>query len=121
LQNAKFTKKADVFAAGIIFLELITLSSPKTLYNDLWPRVLQMALPPAMKKILSMSLAAEPESRTGSFNELLSILRSDEGKVIGELRNDADLAMDVSTIVEILHMPSSPVADERSWSVILKD
>jgi hypothetical protein len=101
LEHAKFTKKADVFAAGIIFLELIALSSPNTLYKDLWPSVLQMALPPAMKKILNMSLAAEPESRTGSFDELLSILRSDEGKVIGELRNDADLSIDVSTRVEI--------------------
>jgi hypothetical protein len=57
LPHAKFTKKADVFAAGIIFLELISLSSPRTLFKVLWPRILEIPLPSAFKEILRKSLA----------------------------------------------------------------
>jgi serine/threonine protein kinase len=96
LEHAKFTKKADVFAAGIIFLELIALASPSTLYEVLWPRVLNIPLPPALKEILSKSLAEAPRKRTGSFAELLLILRSNEEQVVGELINDADFSIDVS-------------------------
>jgi hypothetical protein len=35
LRHAIFTKKADVFAAGVLFLELITLCSPGRLYEIL--------------------------------------------------------------------------------------
>jgi serine/threonine protein kinase len=96
LPHAKFTKKADVFAAGIIFLELIALASPSTLYEVLWPRILEIPLPPALKDILRKSLAEDPQKRTGSFNELLLILRSNEEEVIGELVNDDDFSIDVS-------------------------
>jgi serine/threonine protein kinase len=96
LPHAKFTKKADVFAAGVIFLELIALSSPSTLYEVLWPRILEIPLPPTLKKILHKSLAEAPQKRTGSFDELLSILRTNEEEVIGELVNDDDFSIDVS-------------------------
>jgi serine/threonine protein kinase len=96
LEHAKFTKKADVFAAGIIFLELISLSSPSTLFEVLWPRVLEIPLPPALKDILPKSLAEAPQKRTGSFAELLLILRSNEEQVVGELINDSDFSIDVS-------------------------
>jgi serine/threonine protein kinase len=96
LENAKFTKKADVFAAGIIFLELIALTSPNTLFEVLWPRILEIPLPPALKKILCKSLAEAPQKRTGSFAELLRILRSNEEEVVRELINDADFSIDVS-------------------------
>jgi serine/threonine protein kinase len=96
LEHAKFTKKADVFAAGIIFLELISLSSPSTLFEVLWPRVLEIPLPPALKEILRKSLAEAPQKRTGSFAELLLILRSNEEQVVGELINDDDFSIDVS-------------------------
>jgi hypothetical protein len=97
LPRAKFSKKADVFAAGIIFLELIALCSPNKLYGVLWPRIIQeIPLPPALKEILSKSLAEATETRTGSFAELLLILRSNEEHVVGELINDADFSIDVS-------------------------
>jgi serine/threonine protein kinase len=96
MPHAKFTKKADVFAAGIIFLELISLSSPSTLFEVLWPRVLEIPLPPSLKRILRKSLAEAPEKRTGSFNELLLILRSNEEEVVGELVNEEDFSIDVS-------------------------
>jgi serine/threonine protein kinase len=100
LPHAKFSKKADVFAAGIIFLELIALSSPSKLYTVLWPSVLEVPLPPALKEILSKSLAEELEARTGSFDELLMILRSDDGKIIGELSDEKDLSFDISSMTK---------------------
>jgi hypothetical protein len=49
-----------------------------------------------LKEILSKSLAESPETRTGSFAELLLILRSNKVQVVGELINDADFSIDVS-------------------------
>jgi serine/threonine protein kinase len=97
LSHAKFSKKADVFAAGIIFLELISLSPPNTLYQILWPRIVKdVPLPQELKVILTKSLAESPDRRTGSFDELLSILRISEEKVLAELIEDADFSIDVS-------------------------
>jgi serine/threonine protein kinase len=97
LPHAKFSKKADVFAAGIIFLELTSLSSPSTLYQVLWPGIIhEVPLPLELKEILSKSLAESPERRTGSFDELLLILRSNEEKVLSEVINDTDFSIDVS-------------------------
>jgi serine/threonine protein kinase len=119
LPNAKFTKKADVFAAGIIFLELITLNSPSTLYKDMWPHILQSSLPSALKEILKMSLATELDSRSGSFDELLLILKSEEGKAIGVMSGEVEITIDLPSGVDI-YVPSTHVIDQRSWSVILK-
>jgi serine/threonine protein kinase len=99
LPHAKLTKKADVFAAGIIFLELISLSSPSTPFEVLWPRVLEIPLPPSLKKILRKSLAGAPEKRTGSFKELLLILRSNEEEVVGELVNEIVFSLAVNPLV----------------------
>jgi serine/threonine protein kinase len=107
--HAKFSKKADVFAAGIIFLELISLSSPSTLFEILWPRVLEVPLPQALKEILSKSLVEELEARTGSFDELLMILRSGDGKIIGELSDEEDLSFDISSMMKIATSGELPV------------
>jgi serine/threonine protein kinase len=116
LPRAKFSKKADVFAAGIIFLELIALCSPNKLYGVLWPRIIQeIPLPPPLKEILSKSLAESPETRTGSFAELLMILRSSQDKVVGELINDADFSIDVSPGVG--NYVASALATDDSRSV----
>jgi serine/threonine protein kinase len=120
LENAKFTKKADVFAAGIIFLELIALSSPSTLFEVLWPRVLEIPLPPALKDILRKSLAEAPQKRTGSFAELLLILRSNEDEVVGELINDADFSIDVSPGAEHFVASMLAVDDSRNEQSIRK-
>jgi serine/threonine protein kinase len=98
LPKAKFTKKADVFAAGIIFLELISLSSPNTLYQVLWPRIVkEVPLPLELKEILTKSLAESPERRTGSFDELVLLLKSSEETFVAGLIDDADFSIDVST------------------------
>jgi serine/threonine protein kinase len=115
LQHAKLTKKADVFAAGIIFLELIALAPPSTLFEVLWPRVLEIPLPSAFKEILRKSLAEAPQKRTGSFAELLRILRSNEEEVVSELINDADFSIDVSPGVG--NYVASVLAADNSRSV----
>jgi hypothetical protein len=97
LPRAKFSKKADVFAAGIIFLELISLSPPNTLYQVLYPRIVHDSLLPAeLKDILSKSLAEAIKARTGSFDELLFQLRSSQEKVVAEMINDAEFTMDAA-------------------------
>jgi hypothetical protein len=108
VHNAKFTKKPDVFAAGIIFLELIALCSPATLYKVLWPRILSVSLPPSLKQILKMSLEPNPELRSGSFEDKLMILKSDDGNNIGEISKDAGLSFDISSEVE-QYLPSALV------------
>jgi hypothetical protein len=115
LPHAKFSKKADVFAAGIIFLELIALASPGTLYEVLWPRILEIPLPPALKESLRKSLAESLEKRTGSFDKLLMILRSNEEEVVGELVNDDDFSIDVSP--EEGNYVASVLASDASRSV----
>lgn len=82
-RKAKFTKKCDVFAAGIIFLELITLKSPRLLYESMWPRILGKGLPHSLEKILAISLDADPVNRR-SFDEIYKIL-ADNGHIISNL------------------------------------
>jgi serine/threonine protein kinase len=97
LPHAKFSKKADVFAAGIIFLELISLSPPNTLYQVLWPRIVkEVPLPQGLKEILTKSLAESPERRTGSFDELLLMLRRSEETAVAGLMEDDDFSIDVA-------------------------
>jgi hypothetical protein len=115
LKKAKFTKKADVFAAGIIFLELITMCSPELLYKSLWPRILKVSLPTSLKEILKLSLEAAPETRTGSFDQLFQILNSDAGKVIGELSKNEELSFDISSGVNNI-LPSRLAGDISSYS-----
>jgi hypothetical protein len=53
-----------------------------------------------------MSLEADPELRTGLFDELLRILKSEDGKTIGELSKDAGVSYDISSGVD-QYLPSS--------------
>jgi hypothetical protein len=107
LLDAMFTKKADVYAAGIIILELISLCPPGKLYHFLWPSILEIALPLALKIVLKASLADDPEERTGSFVELQSILKSDGGKGIGCISKDKDLLFEISSGLAVL-LSSTP-------------
>jgi hypothetical protein len=47
-----------------------------------------------------MSLADAPEQRTGSFSEILLLLKSDDGKLIGEMSRDLELSRRLSTSVQ---------------------
>jgi serine/threonine protein kinase len=120
LPHAKFSKKADVFAAGIIFLELISLSPPNILYQVLWPRIIhEIPLPQELKEILSKSLAEAPETRTGSFDELLLRLRRSKEKVVLELINDEGFSIDVS--FREGHYVASVLAGESEKMICLQD
>jgi serine/threonine protein kinase len=74
----KFTKRADLFAAGIVFLEVITLRRPKDLYEEYFPSMLEYSnVDGSIRSCLSQMLDADPAKR-GSFTAVLGLLR--EGK-----------------------------------------
>jgi serine/threonine protein kinase len=74
----KFTKRADLFAAGIVFLEVITLKRPKDLYEDFFPAMLEYSnVDSAIRSCLSQMLDADPAKRS-NFTAIRVLLR--EGK-----------------------------------------
>jgi hypothetical protein len=74
----KFTKRADLFAAGIVFLEVITLKRPKDLYEDYFPAMLEYSnVNGAIKSCLSQMLDADPAKRS-NFTTIRGLLQ--EGK-----------------------------------------
>jgi serine/threonine protein kinase len=108
-RKAKFSRKSDVFAAGIVFLELITLQKPNTLYDDLWPGILNVKLPFALLKLLQITLDVDPDNRN-HFADLLALLRSTEGNAIKEMElgmQGSDLEFDEVEADLRLLMPSS--------------
>jgi hypothetical protein len=83
-KNAKFSRRADVFAAGVVFLELLTLQKSNSLWDDLYPGILKVKLPAALLKCFAGTLDPDPAKRM-QFTGLLILLRSQEGTLIGEL------------------------------------
>jgi serine/threonine protein kinase len=73
-RKAKFSRRADVFAAGVVFLELLTLQKPNSLWDDLYPGILKVKLPAALLKFFSSSLDPNPEKRM-QFTGLLLLLK----------------------------------------------
>jgi serine/threonine protein kinase len=113
---AKFSRSADVFAAGVVFLELLTLQRPNSLWNDLYPGILEVKLPVALLKCISSSLDPDSEKRM-NFTELLVLLRSHDGTAIGELElgSPADKYTFDEVAADIrLMMPSSHYDHESS-------
>jgi hypothetical protein len=77
-ERHKFTKRADLFAAGIVFLEVITLKRPKDLYEDYFPAMLEYSnIDGAIRSCLSQMLDADPAKRS-SFTAIRALLQ--EGK-----------------------------------------
>jgi hypothetical protein len=72
-RKAKFSRRADIFAARVIFLELLTLQKPNTLYDDLYPGILKVKLPAALLTCFARSLDSDPEKRM-QFSDLLHLL-----------------------------------------------
>jgi hypothetical protein len=83
-RKAKFSRRADVFAAGVVFLELLVLQKPNSLWYDLYPGILNIKLPAILLKCFTSSLDPDPAKRK-QFTELLVLLRSQDGKKIGDL------------------------------------
>jgi hypothetical protein len=107
-----------VFAAGVVFLELLTLKKPHTLWDDLYPGILDVKLPAALLKCFSNTLDPDPANRM-QFKDLLGLLRSQEGIAIGELElgSPATQYMFDEVTADIrLMMPSSQYDSESSSS-----
>jgi hypothetical protein len=105
-RKAKFSRRADVFAAGVIFLELLTLQKPNTLYDDLYPGILKVKLPAALLTCFARSLDSDPEKRM-QFSDLLHLLRSKEGKEIRNMELGMTKEFDDAAADLQLLMPSS--------------
>jgi hypothetical protein len=69
-------QKCDLFAVGIIFLEIITLREAHGLYDLFYPSILQKNIPTSLKVCLESSLEEDPISRT-SFRAMYEALTSD--------------------------------------------
>jgi serine/threonine protein kinase len=112
--KAKFSRRADVFAAGVIFLELLTLQKPNTLWDDLYPGILNIKLPAVLLECLSCSLNPNPGKRI-QFAELLMLLRGESGKAIGEMQLGSPATRftfdEVAADINLL-MPSSQISDD---------
>jgi hypothetical protein len=65
-----------MFAAGIIFLEVITLHGARGLYDALYPYILKKNLPNSLIKCLASCLDEDPLLRT-SFSDIFETLKSD--------------------------------------------
>jgi hypothetical protein len=65
-----------MYAAGIIFLEVITLRPAKGLYDALFPVILKKNLPKSLIKCLASCLDEDPLRRT-SFPDIFEALKSD--------------------------------------------
>jgi serine/threonine protein kinase len=115
-KNAKFSRRADVFAAGVVFLELLTLQKPNTLWDDLYPGILKVKLPVVLLKCFSSSLDPDPTKRI-QFKELLVLLRSQEGTAIKELELGSPTSRyifdEVAADIRLM-MPSSQYEYESS-------
>jgi serine/threonine protein kinase len=74
----KFTKRADLFAAGIVFLEVSTLKGPKDLYETHFPTILEDSnVDGSIRSCLLQMLDADPAKRS-SFTAIRALLH--EGK-----------------------------------------
>lgn len=80
--SGKFYKKSDVFSAGIVYLEIISLKSPEGLFKLLWPQILVKGLPLPLEQLLSGSLEMKPDDRR-SFVELFTILEIGNDQIAG--------------------------------------
>jgi hypothetical protein len=80
-----------VFAAGIIFLELMSMHPPNNLHYELWPKILELDMPHALTLSLTGTLDVNPTKRS-TFAELFIMLSGEEGKKIADQDNEVDAA-----------------------------
>lgn len=75
----KFTKKCDVYSAGIIFLELITKQNPQDL-RAVWQQLVDEGLPHSVDAILKKSLDQDPAARC-TFTDLFKLLKDGQKEI----------------------------------------
>jgi serine/threonine protein kinase len=77
----KFTKRADLFAAGIVFLEVITLKGPKDLYEECYPMILlDEAVDGSLQRCLAQMLEADPAKRS-CFTAVRALLQDGKEEI----------------------------------------
>jgi serine/threonine protein kinase len=77
----KFTKRADLFAAGIVFLEVITLKGPKDLYEEYFPMILlDEAVNGVLRACLAVMLEADPAKRS-CFTAVRALLQDGKEEI----------------------------------------
>ena len=72
--RTRFSKKCDLFAAGVVLLELITLKSSKDVYCGEPSPKIKDSLDPALKTALKEMVDEDPRNRS-SFAAVLKIIR----------------------------------------------
>lgn len=89
VKGCKFTKSCDVFACGIIMMELILMRSARDLYQDMWPKILDTkdsdglwvgSMREMATNFLSQCLDRDP-ARRSNFDELYAILEWERDKL----------------------------------------
>ncbi len=70
----KPTARSDVFAAGVIFYELLTRERPQGVFK--MPSELDASLPPVVDRLIACSLAQDPRHRFASAAPMLAFLRA---------------------------------------------
>jgi hypothetical protein len=66
--EAKFTRKCDVYAAGVVFLEIVTMRPPSDLVNTFTPKIFGKGLPGCIENCVKSSLSQDPKDRRHFFD-----------------------------------------------------
>jgi serine/threonine protein kinase len=81
-RNSKFTEEMDIYAAGIIMLEIITLRAPNTNLINLLPLIVKNPeCPRSLRVFLAATLDEDPAKRS-SFLKLLVILKEGRRNIV---------------------------------------
>lgn len=88
--KTEYTKKCDMFSAGVVFLEITLMRLPDDLYLEVWPQILKHDLPSkfpdkflfldSLQRALKSCLDDKPANRTG-FAELFELLSENPGEI----------------------------------------
>lgn len=78
--EAKFTKKCDVYAAGVVFLEIVTLMPPLGLKTEFLPLIIGKGLPSSIETCLTSFLSDNPKDRP-HFAQSLKVLQVGKSEI----------------------------------------
>ena len=108
LGTKKVDRRADLFALGAMFYEMLMTFPP--LGNFPWPSETQPAFPPSVESTLRRCLAPDPRDRYLHAGALLSDLGSLQGGKYEELSQDTE-----PVLIEPIHLCRHTVDRIESW------
>ena len=79
--EAKFTRKCDVYAAGVVFLEIVTLRPAVDLVSTFIPLIFGKGLPGCIEVCVKSSLSQDPKDRR-HFSDLFKELSDGRQSII---------------------------------------